>query len=190
MTLDDWLNSYTHQGDAQLVCSWRKRSWRALRPVVEKFVADRAAGADRHAESLMVDIEAARQAAKINPDGKLWKQELHKLVEILRGMPELWPAVTEDDRAACAVATDLVELGRYADAIALMRAQCSPYLLSQKCPACSQPQGYRCEQIEYTTEKIEGGALKLSAEAQALKDAGEQWVYPRTRIVPHEARLM
>lgn len=187
MTLEDWLNSYTANGDAQFVCAWRKRAWRTLRPVVEQFVADRAAGLGRMAPDLMVAIEAARHAAKINDESKRWKQELFTLSQIIRGMRELWPAPAQGDRETWPVAIDLVEVGRFAEAIALVAAQ-MPNALSRKCPACSQPNGQRCAEIDLDVERNPDGTLKLTPQAHALKDAGER-AHPRTRIVPHEARL-
>lgn len=55
---------------------------------------------------------------------------------------------------------------------------------------CGQPRGHRCEEIAADdVEREPSGALKMRAEAKALTESGEKWVYPKTRIVPHEARL-
>lgn len=189
MTLREWLDSYTAAGDAALACAWRKRAWRCLRPVVEKFVAEREAGAHVHAHQLFDAIEEARTAADIPADGNRWTQEIDTLKRILRADRELWPSPTADDRAAAIVAQDLVELGKYAEAIALVREQV-PHATSRPCPVCGQPRGHRCEEIAADdVEREPSGALKMRAEAKALTESGEKWVYPKTRIVPHEARL-
>lgn len=188
MTLLDWLGAYTANGDAQLVCSWRKRAWRCMRPVVEKFVADREAGAKVYAHQLFDAIEAARVDAKIKADSKRWVQELDALRRILRADREMWPTPTDDDRAAAVVAQDLIELGKYAEAIHLVREQI-PHATSRKCPTCGQPKGIRCVHVEWFPERDPNGGLAYHPEAQALKAAGERYVYPRERIVPHEARL-
>lgn len=187
MTLDEWLNSYTAAGDAALACSWRKRAWRVLRPCVEKFVEEREAGVKVYAFTLFDAIEVARAAADIPADGKRWKQELDALKRILRADRELWPTPTADDRAAAVVAQDLVELHRYADAIALVREQI-PHATSRKCPTCGAPMGQRCLRIEWDERSV-NGALERNPEAKALDASGERYVYQRDRIVPHEARL-
>lgn len=187
MTLREWLDSYTHNGDAQLVCAWRKRAWRCMRPVVEKFVADREAGEDVYAHHLFDAIEAARVEAKIPADSKRWTQEFYTLKRILRADREYWPTPTADDRAAAVVAQDLVELGKHAEAIAMVRDQI-PHATSRKCPTCGQPQGQRCIRIDWDERSV-NGALERNPEAIALDASGEQYVYPRDRIVPHEARL-
>src|SRR5437868_2111795 len=153
MTLLDWLGTYTHNGDAQLVCSWRKRAWRCMRPVVEKFVVDREAGGKVYAHQLFDAIEAARAEAKIPTDSKRWMQELDTLKRILRADRELWPTPTADDRAAAVVALDLVELGKYADAIAMVRDQI-PHATSSNCSTCGALQGSRCIRIDWDERSV------------------------------------
>ena len=41
MTLREWLDVYTAEGDASLRCAWTKRAWRAMRPVVNQFLVQR-----------------------------------------------------------------------------------------------------------------------------------------------------
>lgn len=187
MTLREWLDSYTAAGDAALVCAWRKRAWRCLRPVVEKFVADREAGSSVYAHQLFDAIEVARAAADIPPTSKRWLQELDALKRILRADRELWPTPTVDDRAAALVAQDLVELGKYAEAIAMVREQI-PHATSRKCQTCGQPQGQRCIRIDWDERSV-NGALERNPEAVALDASGAKYVCPRDRIVPHESRL-
>lgn len=187
MTLDEWLNSYTAAGDAALACSWRKRAWRALRPAVEKFVTEREAGAKVYAHQLLDAIEEARVAAKIPAEGKRWTQEVETLKRILRSDREFWPTPTDDDRSAALVAQDLVELCRFDEAITMVRERV-PHATSRKCPTCGQPQGQRCQHIDWD-ERTANGALARNPEALALDASGEKYIYPRDRIVPHEARL-
>ena len=186
MTLQDWLDVYTAQGDAAQRCAWVKRAWRAMRPVVEQFIVQRNAGVEVTGNQLIDGLKAAAVANEIKPGGKRWKQEFAKLVAIIGDQRELFPAVSADERGVVLVAADLVEEQRYAEAIALLREQ-APNVFGRKCPACSQPVGRRCREIGMSfREAVKPGTL--SPQAAALVAAGEP-KYPAALIVPHEARV-
>ena len=131
----EWLDVYTANGDSQLVCAWRKRAWRAMRPVVELFVADREKGIEHSAGYLNHMIEAARVEAGINDTGKRWRQEHGKIVQILRDQRELWPTPSQEEADACMVARDAEEAGNIEAARTILRDQV-PHALNRKCPAC------------------------------------------------------
>lgn len=170
-----WLNHYTADGDSQFVCAWRKRAWRALRPVVEQFLAQRALGVDVYADDLIAAIDAAAITAKIKPTGKRWKQEVQEILTIAKRTRELWSPPTRDEYGACLVASDMLELaaeldrvGRFAEAKAkrdeahgLLIAQ-APRRYGRPCPACGSGLGQPCVNI--------------------LWNGGEM-------LVPHEARI-
>lgn len=143
MTLREWLDVYTRDGDAQLVCAWRKRVWRVMRPVVALFVAELDAGCTHSAGELLAAIEDAREVFDINPIGKRWRQEHLKLVGTLQGQRQLWPAIEQDEADVCAVARDLEEEGRTREAQALVDEQ-APNRLNRKCPACGAKPGDVC----------------------------------------------
>lgn len=168
MTLEQWVRVYAANGDAQYVCAWRKRVWRAMRPVVEKFLAAREAGEALSVGHLLSAVEDARAAARIPAHGKRWRQEHGKLVDILQAQRELWPPPSVDEAAACSVAHDLAELGRTEEAAKLLAAQ-APHHLGRPCPACGSKVGKPCVEIGFQL-----GYAKTST--------------PRT--VPHEARYV
>lgn len=143
MTLRDWLDVYTHNGDAQFVCAWRKRAWRAMRPIVEQFVADRDAGRPVRVGNLFVEIDAAGARERINLTGKRWIQERAKLLTIVQVQRELWTPPSADEYSVCLVARDLEEEGRLDEARRLLAEQ-APNVLSRPCPACGQPRGQAC----------------------------------------------
>lgn len=179
-SLEEWLKLPTDEG-----CIWRQRARKIMRPVVEAWLAALAAGAKPDPRELLEEIDKAQDANRIG--GDRWEQERTVLSGAIDG--SLWPEPTQDDLAAVTVAADLVEEQRFSEAIALV-AQQAPRALNRKCPACSEPRGIRCREIAaFTyTHSIPGG-IPFSPEAKALKAAGEKWVGPRTRIVPHESRV-
>lgn len=167
LTLEQWVTVYTANGDAQHVCAWRKRVWRAMRPVVEKFLADREAGAPLSVGELLSAVEDARAAARIPAHGKRWRQEHDKLVDVLQAQRELWPAPSVDEAAACSVAHDLAELGRTDEATKLLAAQ-APNHLGRPCPACGAKVSRPCVEIGF---QLGGKPMSTTP-----------------RAVPHEAR--
>jgi len=190
VTLRDWLHSYTHNGDAQFVCAWRKRAWRAMRPVVERFVADRDAGLPVTAGGLLAELDRAAYDARISPGGKRWIEERRKLLEIVRNQRELWILPTADEHATCLVAFDLVEEHRYSEAVALIGEQ-APNALGRPCPACGRSPGEHCLDPAGLSETMRHGGVPdgLWPQAQALADAGIENVHRHALIVPHFARV-
>jgi hypothetical protein len=161
MTLREWLDEYTRDGDAQYVCSWRKRAWRAMRPVVAKFVEDREAGIERPAGELIIAIRQARAEARIAESGKRWKKEYQLLVEAIQEHPELWPAPTADEAGVCEVARDLMLLERFEEVRELLVQ--APNRFNRKCPACGSKPGIPCSDLNHPLMHV---------------------------VVPHEARLV
>lgn len=180
MTLREWLDSYTANGDAQLVCAWRKRAWRAMRPVVEQIESDIPAWTVGKA---LKAIDAAAYAANIKTGGKRWKQEYEKLTAILNATPGLWRVPTHDEIGVCLVAADLVEQEQYAEAAALIIEQ-APNVYERTCPACSSPASWCCEEISGDDMPPVDTPQTAAARAAGLK----VWSR-RSRIVPHEARF-
>lgn len=164
MTLREWFDAYTWNGDAQLVCAWRKRAWRAMRPVVERFLADHEAGIARPAGILLAEIKQARIDAGINAGGKRWRQEYEKLLEALQGQRNFWPPPTQDERDVCMVARDLEESGRADEAAALVHEQ-APNAHNRRCGACGRKPGEPCFDVAPNLAYVD-------------------------RVVPHEARLV
>jgi hypothetical protein len=180
VTLREWLDVYGERGDTQLACSWRKRAWRVMRPVVEKVVADMGSWT---AGKAIAAVNEAGLEAKIDPNSKRWRQERAALEEILHKERSLWRAPTDDDRAACEVAIDLVESTRYLEAILLLRDQ-APNVLERRCSACRAMPGYACEEITPDPYPAED-----TVQTHALKLAGVPTYSRRHQIVPHGARL-
>lgn len=162
MTLRDWLDSYTLNGDAQLVCAWRKRAWRSMRPVVRQFVQDREAGLSVSVGNLLAEIDAAGARARINALGKRWKQERTKLIEIAQRQGELWPAPTKAEAEVCLVALDLVEMGRHAEASALLREQ-APNARSRVCRVCGSKPGDPCLELVTRAERVVPHEVRYAA---------------------------
>lgn len=186
MTLREWLDSYTHNGDGQLVCAWRKRAWRAMRPVVQMFVTQRECGVETPPGMLLQGIDAAAKNSGISPTTKRWRQEREKLVEILQGMRELWPAPGHEECGAVEVAIDLAEIGRVAEAAELLAAQ-APNALNRKCRACGAKPGEPCFDGEAAGQKEiiadvrhRDGSRTLRSKAAIKRD---------NRAVPHLARV-
>lgn len=180
MTLREWLDTYTANGDAQLVCAWRKRAWRAMRPVVEQVVADPASWT---ASRLLKALDAAAYEAKIGTSGKRWRREYEVIEKAIKETCELWRAPTDDDRGVCLVAYDLVEQGQFAEAIALIERE-AKNVLERPCSACPAPAGWCCQEIsadEYLRED--------TPQTAAARAAGWKVWSKRSLIVPHESRL-
>ncbi len=162
MTLREWLDVYTHNGDAQHVCAWRKRAWRAMRPVVERFVADRDANKEQTPYSLLTKINDAAIAERINIGGKRWRQELRKIRDIISSSQELWPTPAKSEADACSIARDAEEEGRTEIALAILEAE-APNRHNRKCPACGAPVGSPCRAIGGTDELIATHAARVAA---------------------------
>jgi hypothetical protein len=174
-----WLDAFGAQGDSQPACSWRKRAWRVMRPVVERVVADVGSWT---AGKVIEAVNAAGIEAKIDPNSKRWRQERTALEDILHKERSLWRAPTDDDRAACEVAIDLVESTRYLEAILLLRDQ-APNVLERQCSACRAMPGYPCEEITPDPYPRED-----TVQTHALKLASIPTYSRRHLIVPHGAR--
>lgn len=183
MTLREWLDSYTHNGDAQLVCAWRKRAWRCMRPVVEKIAADLDTSIGWTVSKALTAIERAGDEARIKKTSKRWVQEFNKLKGILETDGRLWRSPTHDDRGVCSVAFDLVEQGQYEEAASLILEQ-APFVYERPCTACSAPAGWCCEEI--TGDEHPRVA---TPQTDAAKAAGLRTWSRRALIVPHESRL-
>lgn len=178
-TIEEWLK-YTADGDAQFVCSWRKRAWRAMRPVIETVARDPSAWSVSRALKALDD---AGRAANINPDTKRWRTEYEKIADVLEDDRRLWRVATDDDRGVCAVATDLVELEHYDEALTLLKLQ-APHVLDRQCSACNSPAGWAC--IEISVDEF---PREDTPQTAALREAGTKVWSRRSLIVPHEARL-
>lgn len=162
MTLREWLDVYTHNGDAQLVCAWRKRAWRAMRPIVEQFVADREAGIKVSVGRMYRDIEHAATEASISLNGKRWEEEWRKLVRIMQSERELWPTPTQEEADVAMVVRDLEEMGELERAAALLREQ-APNARNRKCPACGRKPGEPCRDLATETALIAPHAARVTA---------------------------
>jgi len=141
-TLHEWLEETADDAPA---CPWRKRAWRVMRPVVERFVAKRDGGQPFTAGGLLTAIDAAREEARVPDTGKRWIQECIKLLGVLRNHGEIWPGPSQVDVDICNVARDLVELERFAEAKELM-AQARG-ALNRPCDACGAKLGAPCLEI-------------------------------------------
>lgn len=146
MTLREWLDAYAHNSDAQLICAWRKRALRAMRPVVEQFLVQRDHGVSVYAGDLFAAIDSAGVAAGIPKGGKRWRQERAQLEKIVQHQRELWAPPTRDEAGACEVAQDLYELGKDAEAESLLAEQ-APNRHSRRCPACGAKPGQPCRKL-------------------------------------------
>lgn len=179
MTLLEWLDVYTRNGDSQLVCAWRKRAWRAMRPIIEQVVGDMPAWT---VSRVLKALDQAAFEHDIKVTGRRWRQEYKKLQEVLDAERALWRAPTDEDRGVVDVATDLVEIGKLEDAITLLREQ-APNILERSCRACNSPAGWACHVIGDVDLKSD------SPQTAALKAAGIKAWSRQSLIVPHAARV-
>lgn len=144
--------------------SWREKSRRTI-----------AAVRAQHPELECDPVEMRRVVNAAYPFGprrylpyKMWLEELRRAVAEVRS--------TTDDVAVCDVARDLVEEGREADAIELLKQ--APSRLAGKCPACGSAPGYPCR--ESPADDLSAPLMKTERPHARLREM----------IVPHASRLV
>jgi hypothetical protein len=129
--LDEWLALSLPMGS-----HWRRRARHAMRSVVSKYE-----GIATLANLLPLIDDAYPFGQRSHAPYKAWLAERKLFIQLL----DAPPAPTAEDRAACEVAIDLLELGRIAEAQSLLDAQ-APRRLNRDCPACGAAIGKLCRE--------------------------------------------
>ena len=151
---------------------WRVRARKAIQDVLEVIAIMKPELLGERNEVLERVDAAYPFGERAMEPYKCWLKERRLFIAALEG-PRALPS--EDEAGVCAVAGDLVELGRIDEARKLLDEQ-APNRLARKCPACLVEPGRPCREFEYDDPPVDGYGQYPTGAAQL--------------IVPHHARLI
>lgn len=157
---------------------WRRRS----RAAMDKAILD---AQPASVEQVIAAIDAAYPfgARELHPY-KMWLEE-RKLLRTHIDPPELPPAPTDEDYAACEVAIDLVESGDAEAATKLLDEQ-APRRLNRECPACGAAASNAC--FDKVESIAPGDWTHLGTGTATRRVSLEYRVVPHlSRVAPHKA---
>ncbi len=145
MTYDDWL-LYARSITATMPTTWRGKSLHVMLMVTEHHVAVHAQGdaAKADTKKLFADLRRSYPFG----ERKMWpyKAWLGE-IGVLRQAFSVGVAASTEEQAACEVASDLVELGRADEAMALLNEQ-APDRLDRACSSCGAKRGCPCREVD------------------------------------------
>jgi hypothetical protein len=135
--IEAWLND-----GGRRVGKWRRDARIAMRRAVESWLNTHPRDAlVAHDILHAVDMEYPFGQRKYHPYDA-WLTE-RKILRQALGLMEKLPEPTDEDFAAVEVAIDLVESGRFDEALALLAEQ-APRRLNRDCPVCGAKRGRDC----------------------------------------------
>jgi hypothetical protein len=166
--IEAWITVRPSTGSSH----WTRNAWSAISDVVwriassfpERFWTDR--------RGVLVEVDEAYPfGERLHWPYKCWLVQRRTFIDALDGRGVLARVVTQDERDACEVASDLVELGRADEALALLDLV-APSRLDRKCPACGARVGKPCFDL-----------------GRAVQNHIGLWCPEFERVVPHAARM-